>query len=257
VPTLSLNGTSIYYETAGAGGVSLVLVHGSGGNTSVWRAQMAGLADVARVLAVDLPGHGRSRGDGIESIQGAAVVVRGLTEALGLGRIVIGGHSMGGAVAQMFALTAPDRTSRLVLIGTGARLRVMPKIIETIEHDHAAGVQLVTDLAVAASAPAALKRKVYDETLRAPARILAGDFRACDRFDVMTRLEEIRVPALVVCGAEDQLTPPKYAEFLRSRIGGSSLVLVPGAGHYVQLERPDEVTHAMRRFLTTRAPGCA
>ncbi len=255
MPTFPFRGRSINYEAVGAGDVTLCLVHGSGGNISVWRAQMAGLADVARVVAIDLPGHGRSSGDGIASIDEAADVVRGLVDALGLRRVVVGGHSMGGAVAQAFALAAPDRTAGLALIGTGARLRVMPKIIEQIAHDHVAGVHLVTDLAVAAAAPPELKCKVYDETLRVPARVLADDFRACDRFDVMARLPEIRVPTLVVCGMEDQLTPPKYAEYLRAHIAGASLVVVPAAGHYVQLERPEQVTRALREFLLTLGPA--
>jgi pimeloyl-ACP methyl ester carboxylesterase len=255
--TVFVNGRSINYEIVGRGEPTLCLVHGSGGNIAVWRMQMDGLADVARVVLLDLPGHGRSSGDGIASIDDAVDVVRGLVEALRLPRVVIGGHSMGGAVALAFALAAPDRTAGLALIGTGARLRVLPKIIAEIEHDHPSGVQLVTDLALAAAAPAALKRKVYDESARVPARVLADDFRACDRFDVMARLAEIRVPALVVCGTEDQLTPPKYSEYLRAHLADARLVLVPGAGHYVQLERPNEVTRALRDFLVTLTPARA
>jgi pimeloyl-ACP methyl ester carboxylesterase len=253
MPTASVNGLTIKYESRGSSARTLCLVHGSGGNTAAWRPQMDALADVARVIALDLPGHGGSTGS-FATIDEAVAVLRGFVDALGLGRVVVGGHSMGGAIAQAFALAAPERTAGVVLVGTGARLRVLPKIIELIEQDHPAGVQLVTDLAVAATAAPALKQMVYDETLRAPARALAADFRACDRFDVMTRLGEIQVPALVVTGAEDQLTPPKYAQYFGAHIAGARVVIVPGAGHYVQLERPDEVSRAIRAFLTSSIP---
>lgn len=251
MPTIAVDGTSIHYETAGTGGVTLVLVHGSGGSTAVWRPQLDGLADVARVVAVDLPGHGRSTGHGIGSIDEAATVVRRLVDALGRAPVVIGGHSMGGAVAQHFALSSPDRTAGVVLVGTGARLRVMPKIFELIDADYPAAVRFVADVAVAPNAADAVRTAVHDQTLRTPARVLAGDFAACNVFDVMERLADIHAPTLVVCGAEDQLTPPKYAEFLRAHIAGAELAVIPGAGHYVQLERPAEVTRAIAGFLGT------
>jgi pimeloyl-ACP methyl ester carboxylesterase len=210
---------------------------------------MDGLAGIARVIAIELPGHGRTPGDGIRSIEDAAVLVRRTVEALGMHRVVIGGHSMGGAVAQQFALSSPEGTAGVVLVGTGARLRVMPKIFELIETDHPTAVRLITDLAVAPGASDAVRAAVHDETLRTSPRVLARDFAACHAFDVMTRLSQIRAPALVVCGAEDELTPPRYSEFLRSRIHGAELLIVPAAGHYVQLERPAEVTGAIARFL--------
>jgi pimeloyl-ACP methyl ester carboxylesterase len=80
-----------------------------------------------------------------------------------------------------------------------------------------------------------------------------GDFRACDAFDVMARVGEIRAPAIVVCGAEDRLTPPKHAELLRDRIPGARLELVPGAGHMVTVEAPDRVAGAIEGLLASLA----
>lgn len=253
MPTITVHGSAIHYETSGTGRVALCLVHGAGGSTEVWRAQLDGLAGAARVVALDLPGHGQSAGDGIASIDQAADTVRAFVEALGLGRVVIGGHSMGGAISQTFALRAPEHTAGVILVGTGARLRVLPKIIELIDQDYPAAVRLVVDLGVAAVASPRLKQSIYEQTLRTPPRVLDGDFRACDRFDIMPRVGEIRLPTLIVTGIDDQLTPPKYAEFLRSRLPAARLVIVPGAGHYVQMERPDEVTLAFHEFLATLA----
>jgi pimeloyl-ACP methyl ester carboxylesterase len=249
VPLIDLDGGPLHYESAGSGPTTLVLVHGSGGSAAVWRDQLDGLADVARVVALDLPGHGRSGGEAKARIEESVDVVRELGEALGLDRIVVGGHSMGGAVALAFALAHAERLAGLALVGTGARLRVLPAIFESLAADHAAAVRLVTDLAVGAAAPAALKASIHDAVLRAPARSLLADFRACDGFDVMPRLGAIAAPTLVVVGSDDRLTPPKYAELLHQRIPGARLVVVPGAGHYVQLEQPAATTAALRELI--------
>jgi pimeloyl-ACP methyl ester carboxylesterase len=256
MPTVAVDGLSVHYEIGGTGAVPLVLVHGSGGSTAVWRSQVDGLEDLACVVTLDLPGHGRSTGPGIESIASAASVVRRVVDDVGADRVVIGGHSMGGAVAQEFALSFPDRTAGLVLVGTGARLRVMPKIFALIDADWLAAVRFITDAAVARGADAGVRSSVHEVTLRTPAPVVRGDFAACNGFDVMDRLADIHAPTLVICGAEDELTPLRYAEYLRTRIAGAELAVVPGAGHYVQLERPDAVTAANAAFLRRLTAPC-
>jgi 3-oxoadipate enol-lactonase len=243
----------VHYAVTGRGETTICLVHGSGGTHGVWIRQMEGLADLVRVVAMDLPGHGDSGGDGVGTIERAADTVREVLDRVGVARAVIGGHSMGGAIAQAFALANPDRTAGLVLIGTGARLRVLPKIFEMLERDYAEGVRSVVDLAVAATTTPETRDALARQTLRNPRPVMIGDFRACHVFDVMARLGDIRAPTLVVCGEEDQLTPVKYSRYLRDHILGARLVVVPGAGHYVQLERPDETTAALRQFLLAHA----
>lgn len=250
MPGLVVAHTVLHYEASGHGPLTICLVHGAGGSVAAWRPQLDGLADVARVVALDLPGHGRSAGDGIGSIDAGAALVLGAMDALGVDRVVVGGHSMGGAIAQTVALTAPGRTAGLVLVGTGARLRVLPELFTRIERDHADAVRFIVGLALGAGASDTLRARLVDETLRTPAATLAGDFSACDRFDVAARLGDIAAPTLVVCGDADRMTPPKYAELLGARIAGARVVVVPGAGHYVQLEQPDAVTAAIREFVT-------
>lgn len=80
---------------------------------------------------------------------------------------------------------------------------------------------------------------------------LLRDFEACDRFDVMDRLEETDVPALVACGEDDRLTPPKYSEYLQHHLPGSYLRVIGGAGHMVMLERPDALSSIMRDFMSS------
>jgi len=253
----SVNGVRIAYATAGTGTPTVCFVHGTGGSSDVWTGQLDGLADLGHILALDLPGHGRSGGTIPKTIEDAAAVVAGFLDALGIERAVIGGHSMGGAIAQQFALSYRDRLAGLILIGTGARLRVLPRLLALLEANTGEGVDLLMSLAVGAQAPLALRPALHRATADNPPGVVLGDLRACDAFDVMTRIGTVDAPALVICGADDQLTPPKYSRFLGEKIAGARVVVVPRAGHYVQAEKPRETTAAIREFLVRfgrRAP---
>jgi len=247
--TVSVNGVRIAYVAAGAGSPAVCLVHGTGGSSAVWAPQLDGLADLAHIVAVDLPGHGRSDGSIPKRIEDAAALVADVLDALRIGRIVVGGHSMGGAIAQQFALTYPDRVDGLILVGTGARLRVLPRLLDLLARDNAKGVELLMSLAIGAKVPADLRTALHRSTADNPPGVVLGDLQACDAFDVMARISTVAAPTLAICGEEDQLTPPKYSRFLGEHIRGASVVVVAGAGHYVQVEKPDETTAAMREFL--------
>jgi pimeloyl-ACP methyl ester carboxylesterase len=254
MPTLNADGRAIHYVETGAGPPALVLVHGAGGSAGTWVRQLEDLADVARVVALDLPGHGASPGPGCREVGAYAAAVAAFVQALGAGPVVLGGHSMGGAITQTVALVAPDLLRGIVLVGTGARLKVFPKIFELMGRDHAAGVDFVNDYAWSPAAAPALKEAGRRALLATPAAVTLGDFTGCNVFDVMERLAEIRLPALVIVGDDDQLTPPKYAEHLARAIAGARLVRIPAAGHYVMLEQPEDLSDAVRTFLAGLAP---
>jgi len=249
MPTVVVSEIPIHYELTGSGPTRLCLVHGAGGSAGVWVRQLEELTDIAQIVALDLPGHGQSNGRGCDRIADYVKVIRGFLDATGLVKVVLCGHSMGGAVAQAFAMAHPGRLAGLVLVGTGARLRVLPRILELLERDYPEGVRFISRLAVSPGALETLVESLIRQTLNTPQPVLLGDFRACDAFDVMARLGEIRTPTLVICGTDDQLTPPKYAQFLQHHIAGARLELIRGAGHYVQLERSDETNAALREFL--------
>jgi pimeloyl-ACP methyl ester carboxylesterase len=255
MPRAVVNGIAIQYVSTGTGPRTLCLVHGSGGSTLAWIPQLEGLADAARVVALDLPGHGESGGEGCRMIDGYVAVVRGFVEALGFGRVVLGGHSMGGAIVQAFALAHPDRLDGIVLVGTGARLRVLPRIFELMVSSYAEGCAFVNSYAFSPATSEALKEGGRATLLRNRPEVTIGDFAACDAFDVLDRVRAIRVPALVIGGEDDQLTPPKYGAYLSRAIPGARLALVERAGHYVQLEQPEAVNAEIRRFLNALPEG--
>jgi len=226
----------------------LILVHGAGGNHQHWGSAVRNLRS-ANVHALDLPGHGRSSGTGHQTIGDYATFVVRFMDALGLQRAIIAGHSMGGATAMTTALNYPQRVAGLILVGTGARLRVLPKILEGTLNDFENTVELICKYAYAQQAPREWVRRGQLQMLQVAPQTIHDDFAACNAFDITERLGEIRCPTLVICGTEDTLTPPKYASFLAERIAGAELELVEGAGHMVMVEKAGEVAEAIAAAL--------
>src|SRR5690606_4833205 len=136
MPTVIIDGQPLYYahKRGPAGAPTLVLIHGAGGTHLDWPRELRRLPQ-ASVIALDLPGHGRSALLGREEIGGYAAAVQALLDRLPPGNYVLAGHSMGGAIAQEIALQRPTSLRGLVLIGTGARLPVNPLLIEQATTD--------------------------------------------------------------------------------------------------------------------------
>jgi len=227
---------------------ALVFIHGAGGSHLNWPPQLRRLAG-ANTYTLDLPGHGQSEGQGRTSISAYVDFVAAFLEILGLEKVTLVGHSMGGATALDFALRYPERLAGLVLVGSGARLRVVPAILDGIRQDFEAAVRLITDYAFSPDAPEQLKREGRRQMGQTHPDVLYGDFAVCDAFDVMDRLGEIRCPTLAICGTADRLTPPKYSTYLRDNIPAAQLVLVEDAGHMVMLEQPEAVSQAIADFI--------
>ncbi|MBI2176931.1 MAG: alpha/beta hydrolase [Candidatus Tectomicrobia bacterium] len=230
----------------------VVFVHGAGGTRRVWARLGDDLSRRARrVVALDLPGHGRSEGPGCARIEEYAGWVLRFLEACGARRPVLAGHSMGGGVALACALAAPGALGGLILLGTGARLRVRGAILQGIRTDFERTVDAIVDCAFAPGAPPVMAEESRRELLACPPAVAEGDLRACDAFDVLDRLGEIALPTLVLCGESDALTPPNYSRFLAERIPGARLALVEGAGHMLMIERPAPVGESIAAFLDT------
>jgi pimeloyl-ACP methyl ester carboxylesterase len=227
---------------------AVVCVHGAGGSRLNWPREIRRLPG-AETIVLDLPGHGRSSGAGCRTVEGYTAVLVATFKALNLSRAIVLGHSMGGAVALQMALSHPARVQGLVLIGTGARLRVAPALLEELLEAPEQAIALIVEWAFGPDAPAELKRAGQEVMAQTPPQVLHGDFVACDAFDVAGRLGDIAAPTLVIAGTADRLTPLKYAEFLAREIPGAELHPVEKAGHMTMLERPRTVGEAVARFV--------
>ncbi len=253
MPQIEVGDQQIFYRSHGAAGPerdlnSLVLVHGAGGTLMNWPPGIRRLPETP-VYALDLPGHGKSTGPGLQSIPAYLDALLGFADALGLSRFMLAGHSMGSAIAMEMALQHPDRLSGIVLIGAGARLSVKPSILTELRDQYdITCVWLVKQL----FGPEADRRLPIGYlrylSLLDP-ELLYGDFLACDAFDRTEQVSSIRTPTLILCGADDRMTPPAAGRFLHEQIAGSQLELIDSAGHMVMLEKPEIVAATVAGFL--------
>jgi pimeloyl-ACP methyl ester carboxylesterase len=229
----------------------LVLIHGAGGTHLYWPPEIRRLRGYC-IYAVDLPGHGKSSAnDGQQSIDEYERFFIQWLESLQLRRAVLVGHSMGSAIALALAIHQPEYVVGLCLLGAGARLRVLPDLLNYLA-DHTTFYKAI-DLLVACSfstnTPTHLVELASKRLLETRQSVLYGDLLACDRFDVMDQLGAVKPPTLVICGEEDQLTPLRYAQFLANSIPDARLSVIPGAGHMVMLEKPDLVADSLQSFI--------
>lgn len=255
MPILQSGDKQIGYVTGSKGireGLrTLVFVHGSGGDHLLWNHQRQFIDRSYNVVAVDLPGHGEAGSEGEDSISAYAGHLLNLLRALPGDVYCLFGHSLGGAIVQELALLHPQYVEALVLVGTGARLRVLPEILEGIRERFEETVKSICGFAFSKKTPRGMIEKGIETMLLARPAVLYDDFAACDRFDIMDRVGEIKVPTLVVCGGDDVLTPPKYAYFLAEKIEGARVEIIDGAGHMVMIEKPHEFNSRVMDFLET------
>jgi len=248
---LTVGGETVHYvhhRSRSAFGTPLVFIHGAGGSHQLWLAQVRGLLQ-ATSYALDLPGHGQSSGRGQDCIAAYADWLIAFLDAAELEQAALVGHSMGGAIALDAALRYPERVAGLGLVATGARLRVAPAVLDGLHHDLAATVRLIAEWCYCPQAPPEMIRLAEQQMSATSPDILHSDFVACNLFDITSRLSEIIAPTVVVCGAEDRMTPLKYAAYLRDNIPGAALHVIAGAGHMVMLEEPQQVTAILAQDL--------
>ncbi len=257
MPTIQLGDQSLFYfehRIADSAIPPLLLIHGAGGQHIHWPPQVRRLKGVW-TLAPDLPGHGRSEGSGRSTVAAYVADLLALIDTLGIARFIPVGHSMGGAIALQMALDEPERLAGVVLVATGARLRVASHILDNVLTNFDTVIDFVTTYAYGPSASDDLKRLTRRSLRETGPEVVHGDYLACHAFDVLERLDQITVPALVIGGTADQMTPAKYAQHLSDHIPDAELHLIETAGHMIPVEFPDRIADILHNWLSRRFEG--
>lgn len=231
--------------------MTLVFIHGAGGSGLSFHYQARYFEDSH---AIDLPGY--PDGKPYTSVESYTEWFRGFVRGRGYKDMVLVGHSMGGAIAQLYAINYAEELKGLVLIGTGARLKVHPNTFKECEEAKKDATKWLSNYEASLWRVAPdLRRMLVEKRAKVGPAVQLNDLLCCDRFDAMGKVREITTPTLVICGVEDVMTPVKYARYLADNIPGARCRIVPEAGHAVMMERPDEVNRVIEEFVVGLSPA--
>ena len=260
---LEIEGRSVFAATGGGAVDSsqplIVFLHGAGMDQSVWSLQSRWFAHHGkRVLAVDFPGHGQSAGPPLTDIGALAHWTARLIEAAGAERASLVGHSMGALVALETAARHPQHVVSLALVGAAAKMPVHPDLLAAAKVNSHDAVDMVSlwGLGSAATlggnpAPGLWMLGGTERLIeRAAPGVLHADLRACNDYHAAAAAAAgVVCPTTLILGARDQMTPLKAGRALADLIAGARTIVLPGAGHMLMIERPEEVRDAIKASL--------
>ncbi len=243
----------IYYTLSGKGKCSfppLILIHGEGANQQVWSFEIRRLSGY-QILAIDLPGHGRSEGAACQSVKAYSNRLIIFLENLKLPKVILVGHGLGGAVALMTAIQPLDVAAGVGCISSGSFLGGETDILKELStpFGFARALQLIHDQSFSHFASPETVKNAMQMFAKVRRSVLYSDWQACADFDLRTELGKLKVPLWAAVGEEDQLTPPTFSRYLVDQVPGSTLQIIPAAGHMIPLENKTELTLGLQAFL--------
>lgn len=224
--------------------MKLVFIHGSGMSRVVWQEQLRYFEDA---LAIDLPGHpvGELLGSIDELVDQICATLDEVTED-----VVVVGHSLGGAIALRLALKPLKNLKGIVLIGSGARLRVMPMILQALSSSAKADNTIPPMMFSMNDKIDEPLRSLVSGTMKANgATVMLNDLSICDSFDMMDEIGKLDLPVLALVGDQDQMTPPKYAEFMVKSIPSAKMEVIEDGTHMVFAEQAEIVNRKIEVFV--------
>lgn len=250
MPSTQWNGQSIFYLEAVPQSYqsTVICVHGAGGNSRHWAHQLNLSKHLnSRIVAVDLPGHGRSSGPPLKTIKDYSLFIKDLIELWEIEHLSLIGHSMGSAICLALAANAPFMVENLILIGTAKQFKVAPWLLESLQKGERplSFAEFAYHKNTAEQVLAAAK----EEFQKTPISVLLNDFLACQAFNLEHPESGLNVPCLLLFGEQDRLTPVKYVEPLAAMLPNHRLSIIPEAGHMVMIEQPAATNEEIYRFL--------
>jgi pimeloyl-ACP methyl ester carboxylesterase len=210
----------------------VILIHGAGGDHLHWPPEVRRMVG-QRIFALDLPGHGKSSGIGRQSVSDYAHTILEFLNDLNISQAIVIGHAMGAAVAMTFALDHPRRMLGLGLISCGPRLQISADLLDNSASPATIpiAIKTISQIAFNPRTPGRVKDQTMRRMSETRSTVLHGDFLACNIFDIGSRAGKIHIPTIVLCGLEDQITPPSTSEFLVSQIKPAQISKIKDAGH--------------------------
>ncbi len=275
---VDVNGKAVYAYTAGksfdANRPTAVFVHGAEHDHSVWALQSRYFAYHGfNVLAVDLPGHGRSAGPAATSVGALADWLAALCDAVGAGSVFVVGHSMGSLVALDFAGRYPERAARIALLATAVPMTVSDTLLDAALNREAEAIDLVnrwshSTTAAKPSCPGpgfwlhGINQRLMERVAaRGEAHLFHTDFAACHAYsDGLERAAHVRCPVRLIVGAKDVMTPPRAARALADALAAAGVqvdTVVLDSGHALMTEQPDDTLDALVAFSRPLLTGSA
>ncbi len=250
-----INGVKIACWMSGSawqeGNRTLVFIHGSGGDHTNWVYQYSVLKNDFNVLAVELPGHGQSEGNGEQSIPRYVDWVKKIIDALGIEKPVLIGHSLGAAISLTFAIQHGELLAGIVPVGGGVTMWVNPAILDGLRKDPAPIIEMAAKLSLAKENRDKFTPALFEGFSKANPAVMQGDFSACNELNLTDDIVRIRIPVLILCGAEDKMTPPENSRYLADHIPGARMELIENAGHFVMMENPQAFNQALKGFAVS------
>jgi len=238
---------------------TLLWLHGAGMDHSVWPLQARHFAYRGwNALALDLPGHGRSEGDLLTSIEAMADWLARLIDALGSARAGLVGHSMGALVALACAARTPQKVERIALLGAAPAMPVHPTLLAAAAKPEALGPEMICDWGFGPAGHFGGHRSPGSWMLghalallgRSAGPSLHADLAACNAYaGGLDDAAGVACPALIVAGALDRMTPARQGARLAGAIAGAGLVSLPRCGHMMMVEQPDATREALAGFF--------
>jgi pimeloyl-ACP methyl ester carboxylesterase len=260
---IKVNGASVFAHTGGKpfdpAQPVLMLIHGAGTDHTFWGLQTRFFSHHGfSVLAVDLPGHGRSDGPALESIDAIADWVWQVIDAAGATQATLAGHSMGSLIALAAGAKRPEDTSALVLVGTAERVVVHEDLLAAAEQRDPKAFDMITDWGFGKpshlgghQAPGLWMQGSGLALLRsATPGVLGSDLAACDAYEgAVEAAKKVTCPVLLLLGAGDRMTPPRMTKALVDVLAQVETEILPATGHMIMVERPNETIDAIDGFL--------
>jgi len=227
--------------------MKLVFLHGAGSSSLAYYYQ---LRHFRNSKAIDLPGH--STGKACNDIDSYLEWVRGFITARRYNDVVLCGHSMGGAISLLYALRYPEELKGLILLGTGARLKVHPQYLERCRKPGPDNSEwLEGHMEYFKGVAPDMHPVISQRAVEVGPEVELNDLLACDRFDVMDQLGKIDLPTQVLCGSEDVMTPVKYSDYLTKHMQNARETVIPGGTHFVQMEQYKKVNEEIESFMAS------